>query len=257
MSRVDSQAEDLFSQNENDPAVELKGSVFTLPVLRLRSSDLHAIDADLKERLAQGLRFFENAPVVIDLEPLREQSGAMDFAALAALLRDRRLVPVGVRHANHEQNEAALAAGLASLKGGVTQDLAPVESKPAADASPSETQNTAINAAAPGARVVQQPVRSGQRIYAAGDLIVLAPVNAGAEIIAEGNIHVYAPLRGRALAGVKGNEQARIFARTMEAELVAVAGQFRVFEDRLPEAVHGKSAQVYLSGEQLVVEALG
>jgi septum site-determining protein MinC len=100
--------------------------------------------------------------------------------------------------------------------------------------------------------MVTQPIRSGQRIYARdGDLIVLAAVNAGAEVMADGNIHIYAPLRGRALAGVRGNQNARIFCHSMEAELIAIAGSYRVFEDRVPDEIRQKSVQICLRGEQL------
>jgi len=101
-------------------------------------------------------------------------------------------------------------------------------------------------------RMVTQPIRSGQRIYArGGDLIILAAVNAGAEVMADGNIHIYAPLRGRALAGVQGDQDARIFCHCMEAELIAIAGSYRFFEDNVPKEIYQKSVQIRLRGEQL------
>ena len=233
----------------NSAAVELKGSVFTLPILRLRCCDPAVIDADLSERLAQSLRFFENAPVVVDLEQLNDPAAELDFAALCQLLRRHRLIPVGVRKADAGQQAAAVAAGLAVLKGGSVQPVqAPAEQSVANGPDRQSPAKT---------RVVTQPVRSGQRIYAqGGDLIVLAPVNAGAEIIADGHIHVYAPLRGRALAGVLGDVSARIFAQSMTPELVAIAGHYQVFEERLPERLHGKAAQAHLEGSQLLITPL-
>jgi septum site-determining protein MinC len=113
---------------------------------------------------------------------------------------------------------------------------------------------------APGAMIIDAPVRTGSRIHARGrDLIVMATVNSGAEVIADGNIHVYAPLRGRALAGAAGDTGARIFTLGMEAELVAIAGIYRTFEE-FPKAIAKKAAMVKLSGErmeQMDVEALG
>ena len=100
-------------------------------------------------------------------------------------------------------------------------------------------------------RIVTQPVRGGQQIYAEGDLIVLAPVSAGAEVLADGNIHIYAPLRGRALAGVQGNSEARIFCQSLEAELVSVAGRYRVAEDLRKTPQWGKAIQVMLDQDQL------
>jgi len=105
--------------------------------------------------------------------------------------------------------------------------------------------------------VIDKPVRTGQRIYAEGaDLVVLAIVNAGAELIADGDIHIYAPLRGRAIAGAHGNEGARIFVQRLEAELISIAGCFRVFEDGIPENVRGKPAQIHLDGSRLVFQPL-
>ncbi|WP_102664727.1 septum site-determining protein MinC, partial [Herbaspirillum sp. BH-1] len=110
--------------------------------------------------------------------------------------------------------------------------------------------------AAPQARtvVIDTPVRAGQRIYARGaDLVVLAAVNNGAELIADGCIHVYAPLRGRALAGASGNTEARIFAASLEAELVSIAGVYRTFENGHAPELAGKQVQVRLQGERIDV----
>jgi septum site-determining protein MinC len=105
---------------------------------------------------------------------------------------------------------------------------------------------------------VDRPVRAGQQIYAkGGDLVVLATVNVGAELIADGSIHVYAPMRGRALAGARGNTQARIFVQGMEAELVSIAGVYRTIEQALPDSIQGKPTQIYLENERLVMTALG
>jgi septum site-determining protein MinC len=152
-------------------------------------------------------------------------------------------------------------------------ESAPVAVQRAADAKvgvpqglPSVAGETAISAVEPvvaasagrrPALVIDKPVRTGQRIYADGrDLIVLAMVSAGAELIADGDIHVYAPLRGRALAGARGDEGARIYTQCMAAELVSIAGNFKVIEDVSPKLM-GKPAQVRLDGERVVVSALG
>ena len=106
--------------------------------------------------------------------------------------------------------------------------------------------------------VIDKPLRSGQRVYArGGDLVVLAVVSFGAEVIADGNIHVYAPLRGRAIAGARGNTEARIFSTCLEAQLVSIAGIYRTTETPLPATVLGQPAQVWLDGEKIMVEPLG
>jgi septum site-determining protein MinC len=114
-----------------------------------------------------------------------------------------------------------------------------------------------IPAPAPGTIVIDKPLRSGQQVYArGGDLVVMAVVSFGAEVIADGNIHVYAPLRGRAIAGARGNTEARIFSTCLEPQLVSIAGIYRTTETELPADVAGKPAQVRLDGEKLLIEPL-
>ncbi len=101
------------------------------------------------------------------------------------------------------------------------------------------------------------PVRSGQQVYAQGrDLVVAAGVGAGAEVIADGSVHVYGALRGRALAGAQGDEKARIFCREFHAELVAIAGRYRVIEE-VPRELRGKAVQVWLEADSLHLAELG
>ena len=251
------------SRSELDsPALEIKGSMFTLPVLRLQSTDMELIAKDLSQRLAQHLRFFEHAPVVIELDHLDEQANRLDLPALCALLRQAHLVPVGVRQANPEQAKAAIAAGLAVLKGGGNAAPRSVSTSPAnqAEVAPASTKQTETASPRPEAlpaKVVSQQVRSGQQIYARGsDLIVLAAVNAGAEVIADGNIHIYAPLRGRALAGVQGDTSASIFTQSMEAELVAIAGNYQVFEEGPAKDIYSRAVRIFLDDTHINISPL-
>jgi septum site-determining protein MinC len=108
-----------------------------------------------------------------------------------------------------------------------------------------------------GTLVIDKPLRSGQQVYArGGDVIVTAVVSFGAEIIADGNIHVYAPLRGKAIAGARGNIDARIFSTCLEAQLVAIAGIYRTAEVPLPANVLGKPATIRLDGKKLVIDPI-
>lgn len=247
------------SQNKNS-AVELKGSVFTLPILVLKSNDLPAIEQELASHLATAMKFFENAPVVIDLKNLQPENSELDFSGMLKILSQHQVIPVGVRNGSPQQNALAVSAGLAVLKGGSLQKIMEEESSAKA-----QTETTTAEVKSPQTdtpqhrktKVIHQPVRSGTQVYAAGsDLIVMAPVNAGAEIIADGNIHVYSTLRGRALAGVRGDVNARIFCHSLEAELLAIAGNFRVFEDGPVAEFKSKPVQVYLEGEQLIIAPL-
>jgi septum site-determining protein MinC len=239
---------------QQSPAVEFKGSVFTLTILLIRSSDPEEIASDIRERLAQAPNFFLNAPVVLDLAPLKDSAEMLDFSALANLLGEEKLVPVGVCNCSNEQGEAAIEAGLAVMQNSPSRRA---EKKAEPKAKPVvEPQIVEVATYVP-AKVVTQPVRSGQQVYAkGGDLILLAAVNPGAEVIADGNIHVYAPLRGRALAGVQGDETARIFSLNFGAEMVAIAGHYRIFEEQPSDNVLGKATQVTLEGEKLLVTSM-
>jgi septum site-determining protein MinC len=228
-------------------AFEIKGSVFTLSVLHLLTNEMQAIAAELRARSPQAVEFFRNAPIVLDLHVLEESGVALDFATLLPLLREHHLVPVGVRNVRHAHQDAALAAGLGLLPG-ARQAREPSQTT----SEPKEPPPPAIHAS----KTITQPVRSGQQIYAqGGDLVVVAAVSAGAEILADGHIHVYGPLRGRALAGIKGDVHARIFCHALEAELVSVAGNYRVIEN-LGEQAWGQPAQVYLADNRLLIEPL-
>ena len=99
-------------------------------------------------------------------------------------------------------------------------------------------------------------MRSGQQVYAEGsDLVITAAVSEGAEVLADGNIHVYGTLRGRALAGVKGNTQARVFCQSLDAELISIAGQF-IMHDKVKTSCWKQPAQIYLEDESLHIEPI-
>lgn len=236
-------------QTNTSPIFELKSAALTLVAVQLKTTDLELLALALEARFADAPELFDQDPVAIDLSLLREADEAIDFVELVALLRRYKMQPIAVKAGSAAQMEAALAAGLTEAHG------AAQPSTPA----PAATLAVAVETppAPRTALIVDKPLRSGQRVYAkGGDLIVLAVVSFGAEVIADGNIHVYAPLRGRALAGALGDTSARIFTTCMEAQLLSVAGIYRTTETGLPAAVLGKTAQVWLDGDSLVVEAL-
>lgn len=256
------------SEKVHASSVVLKGSVFTLPILKLSSCDLDLIEKDLTLRLSTAQSFFKNAPVVIDLEFTHELGEDIRFTQLEALLRKHNLVPVGVQNGTPRQNDAAINAGFAILTGQSVDKIierdkdtqaksskgGPRNQTPPQESAPKVSTSIVVSDAS---KMITQPIRSGQRTYAkGGDLVLLGAVNAGAEVMADGNLHIYAPLRGRALAGLDGNMQSRIFCQSMEAELVAIAGNYRVFEDDIPPEIYRKSVQIYLDGEQLIIEPI-
>ena len=120
-----------------------------------------------------------------------------------------------------------------------------------------KAQNGATNVAGLRASVtVDKTVRSGQQIYAAeADMTVLASTSSGSELMADGSIHIYGPLRGRVLAGARGNESARIYCQSLQAELFAIAGRYQLL-DESDTHLKGKPVMIRLEGDKLVIEAL-
>jgi len=238
---------------------DFKSASLPVVALVLKTTDLAVLATELAQRLADAPGFFDQDPVLIDLAGVRDAQEPLDFAALVQLLRQHRTLPVAVRGGSDAQMQAAREAGLAAAP-----DAAPTR----ADAEPREVVREVevirevevvreVPVAALPAVVVDKPLRSGQQVYARGaDLIVMAMVSFGAEVIADGNIHVYAPLRGRAIAGARGNTDARIFCTCLEPQLVSIAGIYRTTETELPDSVRGKPAQVRLEGEKLLIEPL-
>ena len=239
----------LNQQTAIDPQFELKASTFTLPLLRLLGADMDAVGQQLGETVEQAAGFFQNAPVVIDLKEVAATGADVEFPLLVGLMRGYGMIPIGVRGGTPTQNAAAEAMELAVLA-----DRSPRKREAAQPPSAPVPPKPVVRPQ--GTKVVERPVRSGQRVYAqGGDLIILAPVSSGAEVMADGNIHVYAPLRGRALAGVKGNLGARIFCRNLQAELVAVAGHYRISEN-IDAQLKGCAVQIHLQGRTLHIDSM-
>lgn len=229
---------------------EIKSATLPLVSLLLKTADLRALAAELTARFGDPPDFFDNDPLVLDLSPLQGQSeAAIDFPALLDLLHSYRVLPVAARGGSPAQMAAALAAGLAAAP----EAAAPAPSPQRAGKPPAPTPAAPAAAAAENvaltALIIDKPLRSGQQVYARGrDLVVLSMVNPGAEVIADGHIHVYAPLRGRAIAGARGNTEARILSLCLEPELISIAGVYRTSEVPLPADVLAKPTQVRLVG---------
>jgi septum site-determining protein MinC len=236
---------------------QLRGNTYTMMVLKIVDPDDPSFFDHLATKIRQAPNFFRSAPVVLDLDGLDDPD--FDFQALRAGLHELSLVAVGIQGGTPEMQQAALRGGLTVIPAARTPQPMTVarqrpESQPAPQAAPEparpaqELQRTTL--------IVTEPVRSGRQVYAqGGDLVVLGPVSPGAELLADGNIHVYNALRGRALAGVGGDRHARVFAQSLQAELVSVAGYYRISDDVEP-AMRGKAAQVWLDGEYIRIDPL-
>lgn len=232
---------------EIPPVFELKGGIFTLPMLRLFATDMDAVAAGLSAKVDEKPHLFRNTPVVIDLKGLSASEASVEFPLLVGLLRGYGMVPVGVGGGNEAQNKAALAMELAIFPVGLSKKKRP------AQRSPAEARQHAAKTST--TKVIEHPVRSGQRVYArGGDLVILSHVSSGAEVLADGDVHIYGALRGRALAGVKGNQDARLFCLALQSELVAIAGRYRVSDD-IDADLLGKPAQIRLEKRTLKIGA--
>lgn len=254
------------SATADSPLFELKAGSFTLPTLRIGGSDIAALEQFLVEQTARAPEFFKSTPVVIDLTPVTDLDAEIDFASMVGYLRGFDMVPVGIRGGSEQHAHQARLMELAVLPEARTArspSRKPAEPLPPdtsqTEATPSEprpVQTQPADLSPVRAKRVDAPVRSGQRIYARGtDLILLAPVSSGAEVMADGNIHAYAAIRGRVLAGVRGDESARIYCRDLNADLVSIAGRYKVNEDIKPKFA-GRSVQVSLDGDALVFQYL-
>ncbi|MEM8512441.1 septum site-determining protein MinC [Massilia sp. MP_M2] len=255
--------------------IEIKISTVVAISAILHSADLEAIDSALASMTGGVSDFFEDEFAVIDVSAFTSSAWTIDWAAIVALLKKYRLNAVAVRGASPLMIDAIRAQGLAldDGSGGVhagghamppplvvhaaaapAPEPAPAPAAPVPDPAPAASQPGAP-ALAP--LVIDTPVRAGQRIYARGtDLIVTAVVNNGAELIADGSIHVYAPLNGRALAGASGNADARIFALSMQPELVSIAGVYRTFDEGFPTDLARQPTQIRLVGDRIDIQSL-
>jgi septum site-determining protein MinC len=272
---------------KKSPFFELRSGAVDTLLFVVKTTDLAEMRAELTRRFEATPEFFANDTVAIDVRRLAENE-RVPLADIATLLDSVRMRPIGVV-ADSAQHAWANEAGLPLLDARDPRGSTPKSNgdeagdaagKPAQHEAQGETPAPAAPmqlqlhmpigepeapAAAEAVRigtssqttmVIDKPLRSGQRIYAKGDLVVLGMVSNGAEVIAEGNIHIYAPLRGRALAGVHGNHDARIFCTCLEPELISIAGIYRTAENPLPADVHGKPAQIWLDEEKLMIETL-
>ena len=240
-----------------EQAGELKMGQVGIANLRIRTLDVVRLGQEMRERVARAPNLFSRAAVVVDFGGLMRTPDADSARALLDVLRDAGVLPVALAYGTREIEALAVELGLPLLAKFRAQyesgTQAAVTVAPAAPEPPARApEPVAVAPAAPATSQMHiNPIRSGQQIYAQGrDLVVSASVGAGAEVIADGSVHVYGPLRGRALAGAQGDEKARIFCREFHAELVAIAGRYKVIEE-VPQELRGKAVQVWLQDDSL------
>lgn len=224
--------------------IELKGSSFTLSVVHLHEAKHKVIHQALEDKIAQAPAFLKHAPVVLNVSALEDP---VNWSAMHKAVSATGLRVIGVSGCKDAQLKAEIEKmGLPILTEG--KEKRRVNSRTAG----SSANTTPVTKT----RLIDTPVRSGQRIYAPQcDLIVTSHVSAGAELIADGNIHVYGMMRGRALAGASGDRETQIFCTNLMAELVSIAGEYWL-SDQIPAEFYGKAARLQLVENALTVQPL-
>jgi len=225
------------------PQFQLKGSLFTLTTLQLLGNNLQELETQLFSKIQQAPKFFANAPLILDVSKLQNTDETINYTDLKAIIKQHNLIPVGLKGCHSKHLQDAKAAGFAILQDNTAQELSKVDQVP-------------MQAKTPNSKLITEPVRSGQQIYAPqGDLIVMASVSEGAELLAAGHIHVYGRLKGRALAGINGDNHAVIFCRSLEAELISIAGEYKLSEE-IEKVLWKTAAAISLKNHALHIEAL-
>lgn len=252
----------LMSNTQVRKPIEIKISTVVAVAAILGDTSMPVLQAAMTEMTGGAADYFDGEFAILDLGSMAPAPATVDWPGLIALFKSHGLNPVAVRNAPPPLEAEILAHGLsldvvAKPRGTPRAVPEPAPAAPAAAPARAQPAPAAQPPVARGAMIIDTPVRAGQRVYAHGcDLIVTAAVNNGAELIADGSIHVYAPLRGRALAGASGDSNARIFAMSMEPELVSIAGYYRTFDDGLPKDLAHAPGQVRLLGDRIEIIAM-
>lgn len=233
--------------------IDIRYSEVGLVQVRIRTTDSRAILNELAGRVAAAPHFFRRIAVCLDLSALEKTPEVAEIHGVIEAVRCVGMLPVGVAGDVAELETVTNALNLPILSNfrTPTRPTPVLELERAAPTTPAPADSNVSTL------IHNQPVRSGQRIYARNrDLIVNVGVAAGAEVMADGCLHIYGPLRGRAMAGARGDLAARVFCQEFDAELVSIAGVFRVFET-IPAELAGLPVQAWLAGEDLHFAPIG
>jgi septum site-determining protein MinC len=256
---------------DTQEACDLRFGQVGIANVRVRRADAAALCDELERRVRAAPQLFSRAAVVLDLSHLLNLPDDGTVDALLEAVRSAGMIPVGLAYGTSEVEALSLRMGLPLIAkfraayepadGGSIAPPAPPASAPAPAAEPPRRAEPVRSEPEPvvaglGAQHVDGTVRSGQQVYARErDLVVTGTVANGAEVIADGSIHIYGGLRGRAMAGAQGDEKARIYISDFRAELVAIAGHYRVFE-QIPKDLEGQCVRCWLEGEKLLIAKL-
>ncbi len=225
---------------EQQDSFQLKADFVPLTVIKMVENNIESFKSKWKKTIEQAPQYFTHAPVIIDVNEIAKTE-KLDIKTLCSVLKETQIIPVGIKGLSKTQHATAIEQGLAILK--------------------SDTKSTAKEKKAAqkpvSSMLITKPVRAGSQIYAKdADLVILSSVNPGAEVIADGNIHIYGPLRGRALAGAMGNDDARIFCESCEAELISIAGHYLVKDKIKVPKTKKPLIHISLKNDQINIEGI-
>lgn len=257
--------------------VKVKGSLLPFTILELQNLNYESFQSELQALTQQMPGFFGGAPVVIGLDKLANFEG-FNAQCLFDICQLLKLKPMAFRGLENQQSlveaqgylflnqssnrkleDSSAAVALEDVQPPAQSPSVVVEPEPEPESQQAEVSpSPEVQVISRPGKLITQPVRSGQQVYApGGDLIIMGNVSEAAEVMADGHIHVYGTLRGRALAGVNGDLSARIFCHKLEAQLVSVAGYFKLTEDyEENKALWRQGVQARLKGETLLLEAM-
>jgi septum site-determining protein MinC len=243
-----------------EAACDLRFGQVGMACVRVRRADAAALCEELERRVQTAPQMFLRTAVVLDLSHLDAlpDDGMVD--AMLEAVRTAGMLPVGLAYGTSETEELAARMHLPLIAKfrDAYERARPIDQAPRTS-TPTDAKTTApepeTHAAGTGQRH-DGHVRTGQQVYARErDLVVTGTVANAAEVIADGSIHIYGTLRGRALAGAQGDEEARIYCSDFRAELVSIAGQYRVFE-QLDDDIAGQAVQCWLEDDKLRIAKL-
>lgn len=242
-----------------EPAVEIRFGQVGLAQVRIRTTEAGAILDELTGRVAAAPQFFERTAVCLDLSALDKEPTTGEMRDVFDAVRRAGMLTVGLAHGTAAVDALARALEVPVLTQfrvqGKASPVPTVKEPPPPPKAPAPAPEPAVLHTP--SLMQHQPVRSGQQVYARhSDLVVTSTVGAGAEVIADGCVHIYGTLRGRAVAGARGEVTARVFCQEFHAELISIAGVFRVFET-LPPELAGKPVQAWLDGDDLRFARIG
>ena len=229
--------------------IELKTGMVPLTTIQLDSTDHQQLQQELQRRKSEAPALFDGLPCLLSLSNMSEQAlASADLGALVELLRQHGLAVVGVRGCPEHLTEACQQLSLVDF--GLSTNSRAKRAEQAPEANSAATVEEAV-VTVKGIRVYEGNVRSGQQVFFDGDLFIIGMVSPGAEVLATGHIHVLGALRGKALAGVKGSPDATVSCSRFDAQLVAIAGQYQLFEDE--HALMNQPALITLENDQLIL----